>query len=62
MIEDKFYFSNVPDSERWDTNPYLNVVLVPSNWWSVTAWKLAFEFNKNVECVYLGIKKSRTKW
>ena len=56
-MKHKYYFSNVATSTDYDIDHSLVVILVPSNWWSVTAWKLAFEFNRNVECVYLGTKK-----
>ena len=58
---DKFYFSNVDISPYWKIYRSLKVVLIPSDWWNVKSWKLAFEFNNNVECVYLGHRRSSEK-
>ncbi len=41
---DKLYWSEAWASESWNESQWMTFFLIPNKWWSISEWKLAFEF------------------
>ena len=61
-MKDKIYFSSADYDSGWDYNNIdktMYVVLIPSKWWSIKEWILAFGFMKSFYIVGMARKDGK---
>ena len=62
-MDNRFYFSNIPDENSWSSNDNneMRMILLPKKWWSIKEWKLAKDLMKELRITSMTTKKEKKK-